>query len=115
MLNVGWLSQGRDFPVGGELPLEFTDRLARLARRHPVNRMRGWQSCPFCEEAYPVEIDVDEEQLPVGDAEIHVSGPGGRVYVAPTLVVHYVAAHGYRPPDEFVMAVLGDQRADRNA
>jgi hypothetical protein len=30
----------------------------------------------------------------------------GRVYAAPSLVHHYVIAHGYRPPDEFIAAVL---------
>lgn len=28
------------------------------------------------------------------------------VYVAPSLIVHYIEAHGYRPPDSFCRAVL---------
>ena len=108
--NVGWLARGHAFQVG-DLPLEFGDRLARLALRHPVNRMRGWQACPFCEGEYPIEVDLDGERQPVGDAAIYVAAAEGRVYAAPTLIVHYVTTHGYRPPDEFVTAVLADPRA----
>jgi hypothetical protein len=28
------------------------------------------------------------------------------VYVAPELILHYIEAHGYRPPDEFITAVI---------
>jgi hypothetical protein len=28
------------------------------------------------------------------------------VYAAPVLIHHYVVAHDYRPPDEFIAAVL---------
>ena len=86
--------------------LAFPDRLARLTVRHPVNRMRGWHACPFCEVEYPIRVEVDGERQPIGDAEIRVSGTGGRAYAAPTLISHYVDAHRYRPPEEFVDAVL---------
>ena len=29
-----------------------------------------------------------------------------RVYVAPELVLHYMNAHGYQPPEEFCTAVM---------
>jgi hypothetical protein len=41
-----------------------------------------------------------------GSAEIRVVGVG-RVYAAPDLIGHYVEAHGYCPPEEFIAAVLG--------
>jgi hypothetical protein len=31
---------------------------------------------------------------------------GTTVFMAPALLVHYIVDHGYRPPDEFVDAVL---------
>ena len=37
-----------------------------------------------------------------------MAGATGRVYAAPTLIWHYVTEHGYRPPDEFIDAVLAD-------
>lgn len=95
----------------GEVPAGFAGRLARLVARHAVNRTRSWEDCPFCEGEYPIQIEVDGERLPVGDAEIRVPGTEGRVYGAPTLIAHYVAIHRYRPPDEFVEAVMADERA----
>jgi hypothetical protein len=108
--NVGWLADGHPFPTG-PVPAGFADRLARLALREPVHRTRGWQECEFCDVEYPTEVHVDGERQPVGDAEIRVTGVGGSRYAAPTLIVHYVVAHGYRPPDEFVDAVMADDRA----
>ena len=38
----------------------------------------------------------------------------GLLFAAPSLMHHYVAARGYRPPDEFVAAVLAwDETAPR--
>jgi hypothetical protein len=108
--NVGWLDGEHPFPTG-PVPAGFVDRLARLAVREPVHRTRGWQECELCDVEYPTEIEVDGERQPIGDAEIRVTGADGRRYAAPTLVVHYVAAHGYRPPDDFVDAVMADDRA----
>lgn len=31
---------------------------------------------------------------------------GGRIYVAPVAITHYIAAHWYHPPDIFIRAVL---------
>jgi hypothetical protein len=28
------------------------------------------------------------------------------IYVAPVLIYHYVAVHGYLPPDQFIEAVM---------
>lgn len=41
----------------------------------------------------------------LGQAEIRVAG-GDLIYAAPTLIYHYVEAHDYRPPVEFIERVL---------
>ncbi|MCX7805518.1 MAG: hypothetical protein N3A38_10060 [Planctomycetota bacterium] len=38
--------------------------------------------------------------------EIRVLGRDGKIYAAPTLIYHYVVAHKYRPPQEFIDAVM---------
>jgi hypothetical protein len=108
-LTVGWLEAAHEFSTG-PAPPGFVDRLASLAVRHVVNRTRGWKGCPFCNESYPVEIDLEGIRYPIGDAEIRVAGRCGVVYAAPTLIVHYVAAHGYQPPADFVNGVMADNR-----
>lgn len=30
----------------------------------------------------------------------------GRAYAGPTMILHYVVAHGYQPPQEFIQAVM---------
>jgi len=49
---------------------------------------------------------LGDASLPVGDAELRVVAEDGSWPVAPTLVLHYVTAHGYRAPPEFIDAVL---------
>jgi hypothetical protein len=44
-------------------------------------------------------------------AEIRVVGNNGRVYASPMMLVHYVEAHGYLPPQEFIDAVMQIVRA----
>jgi len=92
-VNVGWLDVTAAFPVGASPP-GFAERLARLAYRYPVNRMRGWEQCRLCDGEYPIQIEVDDERHPVGDAETRVPALDGRIYAAPTLIAHYVTTHG---------------------
>jgi hypothetical protein len=40
-----------------------------------------------------------------GNGEIRVRATNGTIDVAPVLIYHYVAAHGYMPPDEFISAI----------
>jgi len=53
-----------------------------------------------------------QETLEVGFAEIRVFGRNGKIYAAPNLIYHYVTAHSYRPPDEFIQAVLEGRQPD---
>ena len=45
------------------------------------------------------------ERVELGWAEIRVFGDDGKVYAAPNMIYHYVTAHHYKPPDEFVRAL----------
>jgi hypothetical protein len=89
-VNIGWLDPDRPFPQGPTTE-EFRTKLRQLCEQ-PVQQTRGLHRCEFC-------------LGPVGSAEMRVEGKG-RVYAAPVLVHHYVVAHDYRPPDEFIEAVL---------
>ena len=98
LLNVGWLAADHPFSTGA-CPAHFVTRLRELAKA-PVAPMRGLHWCEFCPRP------VDYERTPRGSGEIRVRGTGQTVYTAPTLIVHYVEAHRYRPPEEFIAAVL---------
>jgi hypothetical protein len=93
-VNVGWLDCWHPFPAG-ETSEEFRRKLQQLCRQR-VKRTRGFYSCDFCKV---------RDKPPHGSAEIRVLGDS-RTFAAPELVYHYVAAHAYKPPEEFIAAVL---------
>jgi hypothetical protein len=105
-VNIGWLDRWHSFPTG-PTSAPFREKLRKLCQRR-VKRTRGFYACDFCKG----------KDKPHSSAEIRVQG-GGQVYAAPELVYHYVAVHSYKPPEEFIAAVLawdetcaGQQHAD---
>jgi len=56
-----------------------------------------------------------EEAVTVGDAEIRVIAGDGTWFIAPTLILHYVIEHDYRPPSSFVQALMRGVFADAAA
>ena len=91
-LAVGWLDERYEYATGPTASC-FRQKLHRLCT-YPVDLTRGFHICPFCV--------ADAAR---GNGQIHVKGLGNKVYLAPTLISHYVQAHNYRPPDEFITAV----------
>lgn len=93
VLNIGWLGEGNPIPTG-PVPQRFVDTLEKLCA-HPVNLHRGYHFCEYC-----------EEHRAKGNGQIRVCSAQGIWYAAPTMVHHYVSAHHYQPPEEFIDAVL---------
>lgn len=110
-LNVGWLSSDYEFnrssPVENPRHSRFLDNLALYVER-PVIVHRGIHACDFCGigfDSVPCETHQGRE-LRLGYAVSAALGEGNQVFVFPTLIFHYVVAHNYQPPDEFIQAVL---------
>lgn len=107
LVNVGWLGSDRNGYAKGVVPRDVRDSLVRLAME-PVNVMRGLHHCELCDAESPVIVTVPDESgdaaAYLGSGEIHVSSTT-QAYSAPTLVVHYIDAHDYLPPQEFLDAV----------
>jgi hypothetical protein len=109
-LGVGWLRRKQDFATGnvtstkpGTSSAEFSAKLLPFC--HPdstVCRQRKAMPCPICGET--VEVEIDGEGVVLGSAEIRIIGDED-IYAAPDLIYHYVTAHNYKPPTEFVQAV----------
>lgn len=117
-LAVGWLDPANPF-ARGEVGSEMVhDRFLAVLRWAVVNRSvdayRGFHYCELGDcgssaDREPSEspvVDYGGHTTVVGHAQIEVEGRDGVSYVAPNLIVHYVEAHRYRPPDEFVRAAL---------
>lgn len=94
---VGWLERGHDYATGSVPPalvprlIEFwRSRMNLLARFY-----LGDHSCTLCNYHDPY-MQRGELFIPSGQT----------VYAAPQGVIHYIRDHRYRPPDDFVAAVL---------
>lgn len=96
---VGWLERAYGYPTGKVTgPSRFLRNLLaiRLGARHAqsipfLSDSMGTHECDFCSGHH----DTGELFVPFGSL----------LYVAPTMIVHYVQVHDYLPPLEFVKAV----------
>lgn len=105
---IGWL--GREHGVQGEqeppmTTAEFTRLKAASQRLGSV--MLGVHECEFCPEGSAFE----------GTGEYRYYLGNGETYSAPMMVLHYIEAHGYRPPLVFRegLAETGDLPWDSRA
>jgi hypothetical protein len=109
---VGYLDPAHPYPRADPAD-EFADRLFELCRDHLCAVTHGWHGCQLCRRrffgggrTYPVKVARGGEAILVGHGEVRVRGGAGTWLIAPDMVVHYVLAHRYAPPEAFVMAVL---------
>jgi hypothetical protein len=99
MLAIGWLGRGHTYPVG-EVPMAVYKKLTSLLSEPGQPAASGAiQPCVLC---------VYEPER-AGTMSLFVPGDK-RVYVAPELILHYMNAHGYQPPEEFCQAVTSCPR-----
>ena len=105
LLNVGWLERGHAFPTG-PVDERFLDALTRCLLR-PTRLYRGLHACDLCDEwnRDGFYVSAFGRRIVVGNGEVSVTHMGVE-YAAPTLLVHYIIAHGYQPPRAFVDAVF---------
>ena len=104
---VGWLERGRDYSKG-RVSEGFIQKLRQLATDPWLPyRSLGVHFCDFCDNAEGANIVADDEDLSgkvAGTIEFFVPGKSV-VYVVPSLILHYIEAHDYYPPPEFMKAV----------
>ncbi|MCP4540712.1 MAG: hypothetical protein GY832_26535 [Chloroflexi bacterium] len=105
-LNIGWLDAVHNYSTGN-VSDAFVDRLWDFCCVSVV-QTRGSHRCELCTTSSSTQLAVQRgtKSLVLGSAEIRVFGGAGRVYAAPNLIYHYVVEHHYRPPEEFIQAVL---------
>ena len=104
---VGWLCSHHSF-VKGETTTVFRSALNRLCNDRAMQFYRGHHVCEFCAGA----TFGDEYFRRMGNGEIRVLGTNGTWYIAPRLVSHYVEAHNYLPPQQFIDAVISPIEID---
>jgi hypothetical protein len=104
-VNVGWLDHWHRFE-GGAVPEEALERIFALCQK-PVHKTRGYHSCELCRDhQMGWVVQRGDVKLTLGSAEIRAPGGRGVEYACPDLIYHYIQDHGYKPPQDFVDAVL---------
>ena len=94
-LSIGWLEAGKPYSTG-TVPTAFVEKLKAVQEVQWMNVGLGVHECDLCPEAV----------APEGNGEVRIPGKPGLAYAAPFLITHYITAHGYRPPQVFINAVL---------
>ena len=116
VVHVGWLDNVHLYSKG-EVDARLVQKMRSLAAK-PVELYRGKHVCELCAEPpgliktfMPNGIVIDPNcswarwiSERSSNGEIRVSREG-ITYAAPVLVIHNIEAHGYLPPDQFLLAV----------
>ncbi len=94
--NIGWIEE-TGFNKGS-VPEEFIENLLKYIKE-PIHVV---SDC-----FYPIKMIYKNELLSLGYLEIRVLSENGKQrYAAPDLIFHYIVELGYKPPQEFIDAVL---------
>ena len=108
-LSVGFLDAGHKF-IRGPVPVEILYEIGELVKK-PYIQHRGYHVCELCVPTEEIRANADYLQAwsgpRSGSSIIRVIGNGDINYVAPSLLVHYITDHQYRPPTEFLEAIVG--------
>lgn len=108
LISVGWLDRAHEYPRG-TVSVDFFRALARLlVDPWQPAIFAGREPCSLCQfSGGPGMLVFEGSEVRLGSTNLFVPSPRqSKVFVAPSLVVHYIDAHGYVPPEEFQVAVL---------
>lgn len=111
-VNVGWLEQGKSFecfkPEEQDTKYLVISKLKEIKSlsettqhelRGTMNHYMGGICCSFCPNSRGFS------GVAYSSSEIHIHG-NGKIYCSPTSIDHYMEIHNYRPPQEYIDAVL---------
>jgi hypothetical protein len=110
--NIGWLGEATDFELASH-----PDNVLELvwdACGISIAQTRGFHLCPFCQKFSANRAQRGSQSLLLGTSEIRIFSKARDIYAAPTLIYHYMAAHSYSPPKEFLTALIEGLRPPSN-
>jgi len=93
---IGWLDPPTAEPTLGETSSNFKSKIDEIctSKKYIYERFMGHHDCPICGDAWSSKT-------------IQIKDPNsGKKYYFPDMVAHYVVEHQYKPPQEFIDAVL---------
>jgi len=102
LLSIGWLDGAEEYVQESfeyEKVLETISKLrSEFKKDFSGHNFRGLHACSLCEGS---------EELLLIHSDINLFIPSeGCVFVAPGAIDHYIVEHMYKPPEEFLNALL---------
>ena len=110
VLNIGWLHRKHKFTVG-DINEKFQNKLKSFILNHDdgkvlINRLKaGVHMCPFCDKVDLI-LDADGKQTYLTWAILWIPSENNCFYASPAMLYHYIDEHNYKPPQEYVDAVM---------
>jgi len=108
LIAVGWLEGSHPYPqgaIGDELFERLVEVMALSFWIAPVQSLGGHR-CSLCPdgEREQEKFSFRGRRFGMGAANLFLPGEAA-LFVAPSLVIHYVRDHFYRPPEAFCQAL----------
>ncbi|MFK7999338.1 MAG: hypothetical protein AB8H86_07055 [Polyangiales bacterium] len=103
---MGWLGPQSVFSTGPVAPAFFGRLMELLIDPWQPAVFASFDSCDLCQFTNgPAHVSFGESRVGVGERIVFVPSETGELFVAPSLIAHYIDAHHYQPPARFVSAV----------
>jgi hypothetical protein len=105
IVAVGWLEPGKEYRHGPVSP-DFAPAICDLlADPWQPFAYLGWHSCGFCRlSGGSHSFRLGNRSIEVGRLNLYVPTES-KLYLCPSMAIHYADAHEYAPPEEFIRAV----------
>ena len=106
LIAIGWLSFGEQYARGDVAEKFFIALVDLLVAPWEPAATAGYHQCELCRfSGGPRTLKFANRSIEMGARNLYVPASGA-VFVVPSLIAHYIDAHGYEPPIEFQHAVL---------
>lgn len=106
LIAVGWLDPHFEHALGDVDPDVVANLCELLVSPWEPCISPGWHDCQYCRfTTGPRQFEYNRTAITLGMSNVFVPGENC-VYVAPSLILHYIDAHGYSPPEPFCQAVM---------
>jgi hypothetical protein len=107
LVAVGWLDATRDYSRGPVREEVFAALTRLLVDPWQPAVLSGHAECSFCRFSKgPSQLRYDGKIVILGANNVFVPAGKAGLFVAPSMIIHYIDAHQYSPPDAFQEAVL---------
>jgi len=106
LVAIGWLEAAKPFPIGTVPDKFFRCICAHLASPwQPPFAYAGHHQCDICQFGTATSTYSGHKFSSHSASELFIP-TGSSIYVSPVNIAHYIGVHRYRPPEDYISAVL---------